>query len=62
MPRLSLLAIQVASRLADKFPIVRVGADNQDVVDSADIVFLAIRPQIAEEVITELRFRADQRL
>ena len=50
----------VASRLADKFPIVRVGDDNQDVVDSADIVFLAIRPQIAEEVITQLRFRANQ--
>lgn len=47
----------VASRLAEKFPIVRVGLDNQDVVDSADIVFLAIRPQIAEEVISGLKFR-----
>ncbi|MEK1853453.1 MAG: pyrroline-5-carboxylate reductase [Phyllobacterium sp.] len=50
----------VASRLAQTFPIVRVGDGNQDVVDSADIVFLAIRPQIAEEVITELNFREDQ--
>ncbi|MBA8902998.1 pyrroline-5-carboxylate reductase [Phyllobacterium sp. P30BS-XVII] len=47
----------IASRLAAKFPVVRVGTDNQDVVDSAEIVFLAVRPQIAEEVIAELRFR-----
>lgn len=50
----------VASRLDGMFPIVRVGKDNQDVVDSTDIVFLAVRPQIAEEVIGELRFRDDQ--
>ncbi len=50
----------VAARLAEIFPTVRVGAGNQDVVDSADIVFLAIRPQIAEEVVRELRFREHQ--
>lgn len=50
----------VAARLDEMFPIVRVGKDNQDVVDSTDIVFLAVRPQIAEEVIGELRFRGHQ--
>jgi pyrroline-5-carboxylate reductase len=50
----------VASRLAETFPTVRVGAGNQEVVDSADIVFLAIRPQIAEDVVRELRFREQQ--
>ncbi|UXN64145.1 pyrroline-5-carboxylate reductase [Phyllobacterium sp. A18/5-2] len=52
----------VASRLAGKFPLVRVGVDNQDVVDSADIVFLAVRPQIAEEVVKSLRFREQQQV
>jgi pyrroline-5-carboxylate reductase len=52
----------VASRLAEKFPRVRVGVDNQDVVDSADIVFLAVRPQIAEEVVKQLRFREQQQV
>ncbi len=50
----------IAARLTQMFPIVRVGVDNQDVVDSADVVFLAIRPQIAEEVVRELRFREHQ--
>ncbi len=44
------------------FPIVRVGRDNQDVVDSADIVFLAVRPQIAEEVVKALKFREHQQV
>ncbi len=52
----------VAARLTEMFPVVRVGADNQDVVDSADIVFLAVRPQIAEEVVKELRFREQQQV
>ncbi|CAN7536620.1 pyrroline-5-carboxylate reductase [Phyllobacterium sp. LjRoot231] len=52
----------IAARLAEMSPIVRVGSDNQDVVDSADIVFLAVRPQIAEEVVKELRLRQDQQV
>src|SRR5262249_10198036 len=50
----------VAGRLAAEFNTVRIGRDNQDVVDRSDIVFLAIRPQIAEEVIRPLTFREDQ--
>ncbi|WP_457298324.1 pyrroline-5-carboxylate reductase [Phyllobacterium sp. P5_D12] len=52
----------VAARLAEMFPSVRVGRDNQDVVESADIVFLAVRPQIAEEVVKELKFREHQQV
>ena len=53
---------EVAARLAEMFPRVRVGRDNQDVVESADIVFLAVRPQIAEEVVKELKFREHQQV
>lgn len=51
---------EIAARLARLSPRVRVGSDNQAVVDAADVVFLAIRPQIAEEVIRALRFRSGQ--
>lgn len=51
---------QVAAELASQSPLVRVAAGNQAVVDASDIVFLAIRPQIAEEVIRALRFRPGQ--
>ncbi|APG95660.1 pyrroline-5-carboxylate reductase [Sinorhizobium americanum] len=51
---------EIAARLAGRFPSVRIGRDNQEVVDVAEILFLAIRPQIAEEVIAELAFRKGQ--
>ena len=50
----------IAARLAKSSPLVEIGADNQAVVDAADVLFLAIRPQIAEAVIKPLRFRASQ--
>jgi pyrroline-5-carboxylate reductase len=50
----------VAARLAKKFPAVRVAADNQAVVDASEILFLAIRPQIAEDVVRALSFREGQ--
>lgn len=50
----------IAEKLAKASPLVRVAAGNQDVVDASDMVFLAIRPQIAEEVVRALHFRAEQ--
>jgi pyrroline-5-carboxylate reductase len=47
----------VAARLASQFPSVRIATNNQEVVDAAEVLFLAVRPQIAEEVITALEFR-----
>lgn len=50
----------IAERLAAASPLVTVAGDNQHVVDASDTVFLAIRPQIAEEVVRALRFRPEQ--
>jgi len=50
-----------AKELAERYPgSVRVARDNQDVVTQAEIVFLAVRPQVAPEVLGALRFSADQ--
>ncbi|MDL2403642.1 pyrroline-5-carboxylate reductase [Rhizobium mayense] len=51
---------EIAGRLAARYPVVRIGADNQAVVGGSEIVFLAVRPQIATEVIEPLQFRAGQ--
>jgi pyrroline-5-carboxylate reductase len=51
---------EIAARLAARSALVQVAADNQGVVDTSDVLFLAIRPQIAEEVIRSLRFRRGQ--
>jgi pyrroline-5-carboxylate reductase len=48
-----------AARLASRFADVRVAADNQAVLDECDTVMLAVRPQIARDVLSLLRFRPD---
>jgi pyrroline-5-carboxylate reductase len=51
-----------AQRLADRFSFVEVAPDNQAVLDGSDIVFLAVRPQVAAEVLGALKFRQDHRV
>jgi len=48
-----------AARLAERHANVRIGLNNQDVLDRSDIVVLAVLPQIIEEVTKALRFRPD---
>lgn len=50
-----------AAKLAARFPqIVSVAASNQAVVDGSDWVVLSIRPQVAKEVVAELKFKPGQ--
>lgn len=48
---------QVAADLARRFPAVSIAASNQAVLDASDVVVLAVRPQVARSVLSELRFR-----
>ena len=51
-----------AERLAAEYANVSIARDNQHVVDEAEMVFLAIRPQIAEDVVRALSFHEGQRV
>jgi pyrroline-5-carboxylate reductase len=51
-----------AAALAASFPSVTVAASNQAVLDGSDVVMLAVRPQVADEVLSALRFRIDHRI
>jgi pyrroline-5-carboxylate reductase len=53
---------EIARGLAERYPKVRVASGNQRVVDDCGTVILAIRPQIAHEVITSLKFRPDHHI
>lgn len=53
---------EIAARLAARFANVSVARDNQGVVDASDLVVLAVRPQVTEEVLRALRFRAGQEI
>jgi pyrroline-5-carboxylate reductase len=50
----------VARALAAEYSGVDIAQDNQAVVDGADMVILAVRPQVARAVLQGLRFREDQ--
>lgn len=52
----------IARHLADRFSCVTVAPDNESVVQGSDVVALALRPSMAEEVLTTLAFSSEQRV
>jgi pyrroline-5-carboxylate reductase len=50
----------IAAGLAQRFASVDVAADNQAVVDGAQVVVVCVRPEVAQTVLAELRFPADR--
>jgi pyrroline-5-carboxylate reductase len=50
---------KVAAGLASQFANVQIAPTNQAVLDACEVVVLAVRPQIAFGVLSELRFRPD---
>lgn len=51
---------QVAAALAKEFPArVTIATDNQAVLDASDVVCIGVTPQIYEEVLKSLSFRAE---
>jgi pyrroline-5-carboxylate reductase len=53
---------ETAARLSHEHPLVHVGRDNQDVADRCTVLCLAIRPQIAQQVLSELRLGPTHRV
>jgi len=49
-----------AESLSGRFRQVTVAPDNQSVVDASDVVCIAVRPEIANDVLEALDFREDQ--
>ena len=49
-------------RLSERYAAVEVATGNQQVLDQCDLVFLAVRPQDAAEVLKTLSFRENQRV
>ncbi len=51
-----------AAGLASRYAGVLIAADNQAVLDGCETVMLAVRPQVAQEILSQLRFRSDHRV
>ena len=52
----------ISQRLASRFPEVEIARSNQGVVDEAEILLLAVRPQVAEEVLRALSIPKSRRV
>lgn len=46
-----------AAALSQQFSMVEIATDNQAVIDATDVIFLALRPETAEAVLSGLEFR-----
>ncbi len=53
---------EIGAELSSRYPDVRIALDNQAVLDECDTVMLAVRPQIAHDVLPLLRFRPEHHL
>ncbi|MCX2698587.1 pyrroline-5-carboxylate reductase [Ochrobactrum chromiisoli] len=53
---------EIAKNLAAISQTVRIAISNQDVVDTADLIVLAVRPQIAREVISAISFPTNAKI
>ncbi|MBT3361205.1 MAG: NAD(P)-binding domain-containing protein [Rhodospirillaceae bacterium] len=53
---------QKSAALAEAFAQAEVAPDNQSVIDESDWMILAVRPQVAHEVLSELNFRSEQKI
>lgn len=51
-----------AARLAARFDQVQVADSNQAVLDGSDLVCLAVRPQVAEDILAPLTFASGQQI
>jgi pyrroline-5-carboxylate reductase len=53
---------ETAAALAARHSNAQVARSNQAVLDESDVVMLAVRPQIVDDVLRQLRFRPDHRV
>ncbi|MEX4005128.1 NAD(P)-binding domain-containing protein [Paraburkholderia sp. EG285A] len=50
---------ETAERLRNAYQSVHIGRDNQDIADNCRLLCLAVRPQVAEEVLSGLRLSGE---
>jgi len=52
----------VAQRLKRKFRKVSIAKNNQEIVNSCNWVFLAVTPKVGKKIISNLKFRSNQKV
>jgi len=52
----------IANRLANRFQGISVASSNQEVLDHSHTILIAVRPPVARDALTDLRFRPDHQV
>jgi pyrroline-5-carboxylate reductase len=52
----------IANGLANRFHRISVASSNQEVLDHSDTIVIAVRPSVAPDVLSELRFLPDHQV
>ncbi|MBL09134.1 MAG: pyrroline-5-carboxylate reductase [Acidiferrobacteraceae bacterium] len=51
-----------ANILKKKFSGISIAKDNQEIVNNCDLIILAVRPQVAQQVLRPLEFKVNQKI
>ena len=52
----------IAKKLADKFRVVKVLKDNQEIIDKSSVIFLGITPSVGDKILPKLKFSKNKKV
>ncbi len=52
----------IAKKLANKFRVVKVLKDNQEIIDKSSIIFLGITPNVGNQILPRLKFSKNKKV
>ncbi len=52
----------IAKKLADKFRVVKVLKDNQEIIDKSSVIFLGITPSVGNKILPKLNFSKNKKI
>jgi len=52
----------IAKKLADKFRVVKILKDNQEIIDKSSVIFLGITPSVGNKILPKLKFSKNKKI
>ena len=52
----------IAKKLANKFRVVKVLRDNQEIIDKSSVIFLGITPNVGNKILPKLKFSKSKKI
>ena len=52
----------IAKKLNKKFRSVKIVKDNQEIIDSSSLIFLAVTPTVGIKILSKLKFKSNKKI